>query len=267
MDRETLLRHIRATHFESGDRELALADARRVAAYLAEQGASRVVGIGSAFEPSRPFTDRSDIDLVVEGIEPARFFAVSAGAAAMTDFRLDLTPLEVATEALRRVVSESGRRDVVREEDLARRLATEIESELASLTALGEELGKAPRQDDIYSLRARGSILHDFCNGVERVFLRIARELNGGVPRGDQWHRDLVDDMTLEIPEVRPAVIDQDLARALGDYLRFRHLFRNVYGGVLDAERMASLERRLPETLAAFRERVEAFVAWMLDRD
>ena len=122
-----------------------------------------------------------------------------------------------------------------------------------SLTALGEELAKAPRQDDIYSLRARGSILHDFYNGVERVFLRIARELNGGVPRGDQWHRDLVDDMTLEIPEVRPAVIDQDLARALGDFLRFRHLFRNVYGGVLDAERMASLEERLPETLAAFR--------------
>ena len=108
MDRETLLKHIRTTHFESGDRELALADARRIAAYLVEQGASRVVGIGSAFEPARPFTDRSDIDLVVEGIEPARFFSVSAGAAAMTDFGLDLTPLEVATEALRRVVRESG---------------------------------------------------------------------------------------------------------------------------------------------------------------
>lgn len=108
MDRETLLNHIRATHFESGDRELALSDARRIAAYLVEQGASRVVGIGSAFEPSRPFTDRSDIDLVVEGIEPARFFSVSAGAAAMTDFELDLTALEVATTGLRRVVRESG---------------------------------------------------------------------------------------------------------------------------------------------------------------
>ena len=266
MDRETLLNHIRATHFESGDRELALSDARRIAAYLVEQGASRVVGIGSAFEPSRPFTDRSDIDLVVEGIEPARFFSVSAGAAAMTDFGLDLTPLEVATEALRLVVSESGRRGVGREEDVARRLATEIESELAGLTALDEELAKAPRHDDTYSLRARGSILHDFYNGVERLFLSIARELNGGVPRGDQWHRDLVDDMTLEIAEVRPAVIDRDLAKALGDFLRFRHLFRNVYGGVLDAERMASLEERLPETLAAFRERVQAFVSWMMDR-
>ena len=108
MDRETLLNHIRVTHFESGDRELALADARRIASYLFEQGARRVVGIGSAYEPARPFTDRSDIDLVVEGIEPGRFFSVSAGAAAMTDFRLDLTALEVATTALRRAVSEDG---------------------------------------------------------------------------------------------------------------------------------------------------------------
>ena len=76
---------------------------------------------------------------------------------------------------------------------------------------------------------------------------------------------DLVDDMTLDIPEVRPAVIDRGLARTLGDYLRFRHVFRNVFGGVLEAERMASLEKRLPETLAAFRDRVETFVAWMLE--
>ena len=108
MNRSTLLNHIRATHFESGDRKLALADAQRIAACLVKQGATRVVGIGSVFEPSRPFTDRSDIDLVVEGIEPSQFFSVSAGAAAMTDFRLDLTALEVATASLRRVVNESG---------------------------------------------------------------------------------------------------------------------------------------------------------------
>ena len=138
----------------------------------------------------------------------------------------------------------------MRLEEVLARLAAEIESELASLSALGEELANAPQQDDIYSLRARGSILHDF---------------NGGIPRGDQWDRDLVDDMTLDIPEVRPAVIDRGLARTLGEYLRFRHVFRNVYGGVLEAERMASLEKRLPETLAAFRDRVETFVSWMLE--
>ena len=152
------------------------------------------------------------------------------------------------------------------EDVLARRLAAEIKSELATMAALAAEFASAPQADDSYAIRARGSMLHDFYNCGERVFLRIARELNGGVPRGEQWHRDLIDSMALEIPGVRPAVVDRGLGDVLGEYLRFRHVFRNVYGGVLDAERMASLERRLPETLAAFRERVGAFVAWMLDR-
>ena len=134
------------------------------------------------------------------------------------------------------------------EEVLARRLAAEVESELASLGALETELASAPPGDDTYALRARGSILHDFYNGIERVFVRIARELNGGVPRAEQWHRELIRNMALDIPAVRPAVIDTDLAGTLEEYLRFRHVFRNVYGAVLSAGRMRSLEARMPAT-------------------
>ena len=150
------------------------------------------------------------------------------------------------------------------EEVLARRLAAEVESELASLGALEAELAGAPPGDDTYALRARGSILHDFCNGIERVFVRLARELNGGVPQAAQWHRELVRNMVLDIPSVRPAVIDADLAGILEEYLRFRHVFRNVYGAELDAERMRSLEARMPATLEAFRSRIRSFLAWML---
>lgn len=150
------------------------------------------------------------------------------------------------------------------EEVLARRLAAEIEAELATLAALGEEFASAPRGGDSYAIRARGSMLHDFYNCVERVFLRIARELNGGVPRGEQCHRQLIGDMALEIVGVRPAVVDRRLADVLGEYLRFRHVFRNVYGGVLDAQRMASLEERLPTTITAFRSHIDAFRAWLL---
>ena len=108
MDRATLLKHLRVTHFESGDRAQALADARRIATYLVDQGAKRVVGVGSTFDTSRPFTDRSDIDLVVAGIAPRRFFAVSAGAAGLTDFTLDLTPLETTTSAFRQGLEQYG---------------------------------------------------------------------------------------------------------------------------------------------------------------
>ncbi len=108
MDREGLLAHIRATHFESGDRGRAVADARRIARFLERSGARGVIGIGSAFDPERPFSDRSDIDLVVDGLPARRFFSLSAQAAAMTRFHLDLPPAETATPALLRVATEHG---------------------------------------------------------------------------------------------------------------------------------------------------------------
>ena len=154
-----------------------------------------------------------------------------------------------------------------REETLLRRLAAEIESELASLAQLEQELAGAPNPADSYSLRARGSILHDFYTGVERIFMRIASELNGGVPQSPQWHQELIRNMALAIPEVRPAVIDADLAGKLSEHLRFRHVFRNIYGSVLDPARMQSLEEQVPATLKSFREQIGAFLAWMLGRN
>ena len=151
------------------------------------------------------------------------------------------------------------------DEAFVRRLAAEIEHELERLGQLRQELAAAPRDDDTFTLRARGSVLHDFYSGIERVFVRIAEELNGGVPQGEQWHRQIITDMSLEIPDVRPAAITPDLARELGDYLRFRHVFRNVYGSLLAAERMRPLEERLPDVLTAFRTQIQAFLAWVVD--
>jgi len=147
---------------------------------------------------------------------------------------------------------------------LAHRLATEIETELGDLRRLAQELGGAPAGSDTFSMRARASILHDFYTGTERIFIRIAEELNGGVPRGEQWHRQLLQDMTLDVREVRPHVVSTELAAELGEFLRFRHVFRNVYGFVLEAERMRPLEERFGGVLDRLAAEIHAFDAWML---
>ena len=108
MDRRLFLDYVRRTHFAPGDRETALADARRIACFLRQRGASRVIGIGSAFVPDRRFTSHSDIDLAVEGLPPERFFRASAQAADMTALELDLIPLEAATDCLRQAVRDEG---------------------------------------------------------------------------------------------------------------------------------------------------------------
>ena len=108
MDRQALLRHLRAMHFESGDRQRTRADARRIAEMLRRQGARRVFGIGSAFEEERPFTRRSDLDLVVEGLPPALFFYAWAQAEKLAAVAVDLKPMETATTAFRKALRERG---------------------------------------------------------------------------------------------------------------------------------------------------------------
>jgi hypothetical protein len=68
------------------------------------------------------------------------------------------------------------------------------------------------------------------------------------LPKGDDWHIQLLRRMSTDIPDVRPPVISQDLERDLSEYLRFRHLFRNIYGFDLRWALLDRLFRRLPIT-------------------
>ena len=59
-------------------------------------------------------------------------------------------------------------------------IISEIERDLQALQELRSELKRIKSEKDIISRRAMGSILHDFYNCCERIFKKIAIEMNGG---------------------------------------------------------------------------------------
>ena len=65
----------------------------------------------------------------------------------------------------------------------------EIEKELLSLQELLDELAVVKPQKDMIAKRAKGSILHDFYNCCERIFKKIAVELNSGYEESEKWHK------------------------------------------------------------------------------
>jgi hypothetical protein len=137
--------------------------------------------------------------------------------------------------------------------------------ELSGLERLrAEHAGVPGGNTDVYMLRARASILHDFYSAVERIFVRIAQELNGGVPGTERWHRDLLMDMSLELDSVRPALITRELHDLLVPFLGFRHLFRNVYGFAIDAERLALLDAQFDEAFRRFQQEMRRFLDWLV---
>ena len=95
-----------------------------------------------------------------------------------------------------------------------------------------------------WRLRAGGSILHDFYNGAERSFERIARIVDEHVPSDEHWHQTLLAQMAAPLRRTgvrksSPKRYSEDLDK----YLRFRHRFRNIYGPDLDWSRLVGLLR------------------------
>ena len=78
------------------------------------------------------------------------------------------------------------------------RIKKEIEAEVKGINRLLEEYKELPKEEGLYLLRAKGSIFHDFYTASERIFQKIGEELNGGIPKSEQWHKDLLFDMTLD---------------------------------------------------------------------
>lgn len=54
--------------------------------------------------------------------------------------------------------------------------------------------------------------------------------------------------MGTDIEMVRPAALDHEMIQQLDEYLRFRHLFRNMYGFDLEWERCRELLNDVPAT-------------------
>lgn len=148
-----------------------------------------------------------------------------------------------------------------------RLLKSDIRTELKNLSALKEELDSMKKVIKEYpshvELRAMGSILHDFYSGIEKIFQRIAISLDGEIPKDADWHTRLIFRMASEVEEIRPAVISGKLQLQLKDYLRFRHLFRNLYGFELEWEKIQTLVQALPEVHDIFDSEISVFLKFI----
>jgi len=143
-------------------------------------------------------------------------------------------------------------------------LEVRVRKELLHLDKLVEELKTVTRMRELkvnsVRVRACASILHDFYSGMEKIFINIAREIDQMVPKSEGWHRQLLEQMTLDIPAKRPAVIDAKLAAQVQQYLSFRHRFRNLYGFELEWSKMEELINNMELTFKLFKDRIERFL-------
>ena len=140
-------------------------------------------------------------------------------------------------------------------------LKKEIEIEIENIEKLVKEMDEITKRftdmPDFIKTRAAGSILHDFYCGVEKIFERIAIQIDGGLPKSEEWHTELLLQMAQPIEGFRDSVISKEIMEKLKEYLRFRHLFRHIYGFELKWEWFKSLALSLNRILNELKNELE----------
>jgi uncharacterized protein YutE (UPF0331/DUF86 family) len=154
-----------------------------------------------------------------------------------------------------------------KEERFLKRIKSEILAELEHISNLMKEyddfLNKYAAHMDIYLLRVQASFMADFYMGMEKILRLIAEELNGGVPRGEGWHKKLLHTMTIEIDGVRPPVISKKLYEDLLKFLAFRHVVRQAYGFQLNEKKLIELEKIFKKTYKGFHREIKKFCSFL----
>lgn len=89
-------------------------------------------------------------------------------------------------------------------------------------------------------------------NLMENYFLCVAKGFENAI-EGDRWHKDLVRRMSLEIEGVRPALLEARDVPLIDELRAFRHVFRNIYQGALDIEKLKLVDSRVPDAIGAFK--------------
>lgn len=124
--------------------------------------------------------------------------------------------------------------------------------DLITRTELGEEPG-------LIETTALASVVHSFYNGLEHIFLRIAKEIDQHVPDSDQWHRALLAQMN-QATARRGAVLSQETTRQLVNHLGFRHFFRHGYSFFIEWAKLKQLVFSMRPLWAQVKAELQVFV-------
>jgi len=268
--------------------------AHRLAAVLYQDyGASKVAVFGSLAEREW-FTKHSDIDIVVWGVSYNRCLdALWETEDLGSEFKIDIINFKTINRSFREKIlshailidrDETDAPKMIKETDGSANTGTEkidkvnrekliqrIFDEREKIEKTVERIGRALEKIDVLPVDAREFVeralsadLAEVYTGFEKIFERIANEVDKYLPSGGRWHNNLLTQMAERRSE-RPPVISEVTRRRLRRLLRFRHKVNNIYGDELIFERVEKHSKRVGKLFDNVSEDLDAFTVFLSD--
>jgi len=150
---------------------------------------------------------------------------------------------------------------------LAARLSNELKTLDRVVQAAQSQRSKAQKTGDTDFYQAAALSLQNYYMGIERIFEEVAKQIDQSLPTGAESHRELLEQMGLEIPNTRPPLLSEETVAQVNTYRAFRHVVIHRYGFELYPERVSALVDQLAFCYALLQHDVEAFCQFLLELD
>jgi hypothetical protein len=150
-------------------------------------------------------------------------------------------------------------------------LVARIQNELATLNKVVQtaqsqvKKGQATEDPDFYQAAALS--LQNYYMGAERIFEEVAKQIDQSLPTEANSHQALLQQMGLNIPQTRPALLSDQTLERINEYRAFRHVVIHRYGFELHPERIDELVEQLNSCHSSFNQDVEDFCQFLLRLD
>ncbi len=139
-------------------------------------------------------------------------------------------------------------------------VAADREAMARRVAAVREAMARPAWGDDDALSDHVATCIHHWYGGAESILERVARALDGKLPSGDRWHQALLEQLALDLPGTRSAVLRPSTRESLRRVLGFRHFFRHAYDTAWDDQRLALAVADLEAAAALLAEDLDALV-------
>ena len=255
-----------------------------------EFGATQVAVFGSLAEPIG-FTKSSDIDIAVWGLSDKTHSKANLKIWDIdTGFKIDLINFDTTKGLFQERILQKAipikkgehptlwktfykhlQRQVfpIVEEEIyemnRKKFTQRVNDECIKIESTVDAIMKALEDIEVLPVAARQYIeesiankLADVYRRMERIFERIANEVDGHLSRGSRWHKDLLEQMTKQRPERQPVISEKTFLQ-LGKLLEFRHKVNNIYADELIYENIEEHAEGIEKLFQSFSDDLNRF--------
>lgn len=116
-------------------------------------------------------------------------------------------------------------------------LTADIQAQISLIKSIAlkiEERAKGLSPDDLVRMESIAYQIHNLYNAAEDLLKLVAAHFENQITDTARWHTALLQRMTQEVAEIRPALLSQETYLILNALRGFRHFFRHAYGVPLE---------------------------------